>query len=202
LFHLLLSGTTFGLAAGLSPGPVLALVVSQTLRYGLREGLKVSLAPLVTDLPIVSFCLFVLSRVSHTGLVLAWISIAGGVYVAWLGIDSLRMRMENTSSTPLPKSFWKAVAINFLNPHVYLFWLTVGAPTVLRAANDGMAFAALFAAPFYVCLCGSKMLVAVLVHRSRSFLHGDGYRWSLRAVGGALVLFGLWLVRDGLVALE
>ena len=34
-----LSGVVFGLVAGLTPGPLLVLVVRQTLCYGTREGL-------------------------------------------------------------------------------------------------------------------------------------------------------------------
>ena len=37
-----LSGGLFGLAAELSPGPLLVLVIQQTLRYGTSEGLKVA----------------------------------------------------------------------------------------------------------------------------------------------------------------
>ena len=40
-----LSGGLFGLAAELSPGPLLVLVIQQTLRYGTSEGLKVAGAP-------------------------------------------------------------------------------------------------------------------------------------------------------------
>ncbi|MCW5978549.1 MAG: LysE family translocator [Bryobacteraceae bacterium] len=197
-----LSGATFGLAAGLSPGPILALVVSQTLRYGVREGFKVSLAPLLTDLPIVTLCVLGLSRVADLGAALAWISLAGGAYVAWLGVQSLRTQGVDNASAPAPRSVRKAMAINFLNAHVYLFWLTVGAPMVLKAAEGGAHFAAGFIAPFYVCLCGSKMALAALVNRSRGFLKGRTYVWTLRALGAALIAFGLWLIAEGARALS
>jgi len=51
--QLLATGIAFGSAGGLSPGPTMTLVVAQTLRHGLREGLKVAIAPLLTDAPIV-----------------------------------------------------------------------------------------------------------------------------------------------------
>ena len=46
-------GLTFGLAGGLSPGPLTALVVGQTVRFGLREGCTVALAPVITDGPLI-----------------------------------------------------------------------------------------------------------------------------------------------------
>lgn len=41
----LVSGCVFGLAGGFSPGPTTTVVVSQTLRFGVLEGIKVAIAP-------------------------------------------------------------------------------------------------------------------------------------------------------------
>lgn len=49
----LLTGVLLGLSSGLAPGPLLALVASETLRHGVRAGVRVALAPLITDLPII-----------------------------------------------------------------------------------------------------------------------------------------------------
>ena len=191
----LLTGITLGAAAGLSPGPLLALLVSQTLRYGLREGIKVSLAPVLTDLPIVTASLLLLSQLSDTGPVLAVISITGGLYVGWLGVESIRVRaVETSESGASPHSIRKAMTINFLNPHVYVFWMTVGSPVVLEASKTTVTWAAAFVTGFYVLLCGSKMLLAVLVHRSRAVLSGAAYLWTIRVLGIALIVFAFWLL--------
>ncbi|MFZ0611777.1 MAG: LysE family translocator, partial [Desulfobacterales bacterium] len=50
----LVTGIILGLSGGLTPGPLLTLVITETLKHGFREGAKVSLAPLLTDLPIVA----------------------------------------------------------------------------------------------------------------------------------------------------
>ena len=47
------SGAFLGLSCGLAPGPLLALLLAQTLRHGPGEGCKVALAPLFTDAPII-----------------------------------------------------------------------------------------------------------------------------------------------------
>jgi hypothetical protein len=44
---------SFGLAAGLKPGPLGIIVIQQTLSKGLRAGVRASLAPLITDGPII-----------------------------------------------------------------------------------------------------------------------------------------------------
>jgi len=194
----LISGIVLGVAAGLSPGPLLVLLVSQTLRYGQREGVKVALAPVLTDLPIVAASLVAVSRLAEVSGALAVISVAGGLYLVWLGIESLRIREAVVSGRQAsPHSVRKAMLVNFLNPHVYLFWAIVGSPLVLEGAEAGLGAPVVFVATFYACLCGSKALVAVMLGRSRSLLAGAAYLWTIRTLGLALVAFGLWLVATG-----
>jgi len=198
LLPYLISGITLGTAAGLSPGPLLALLVAQTLRYGPGEGIRVALAPLLTDLPIVIAALFLISRLSDTSYLLAAISIAGGLYLVWLGIESLRVRgLPIAAREASPLSVRKAMTVNFLNPHVYIFWAGVGGPLVVEGSNIGASAPAAFLASFYLCLCGSKVLIAVLLGRSRGVLGGAAYLWTIRALGVALACFGIWLIWRG-----
>lgn len=191
----LLSGLSLGLAAGLSPGPLLALVIAQTLRHGVMEGVKVAFAPVFSDVPVVLLSLFVMSRVSGFASALAWISIAGGIFVAYLGFESFRvLPADFAGSQAAPRSLAKAVAVNLLNPHVYLFWTAVGAPMVLKGMNrpGGAAFA--FIGGFYVCLVGSKVLLAFLIGRSRNVLTGRGYVFTMRILGIMLFAMAIWMV--------
>lgn len=197
----LISGITLGTASGLSPGPLLAFLVSQTLRHGPREGVKVAFAPLLTDAPILAAVLIVLSRLSDSRMLLAVISIAGGLYVIWLGIESLRVRSGDLPGCEsAPRSLRKAITVNLLNPSVYIFWATVGGPLVVEGSRTGIEAPVAFLGSFYLCICGSKATIAVLLGRSRGILSGGAYRWIVRALGLALMGFGIWLVADGVVS--
>jgi len=77
----LLSGLLLGLYAGLSPGPLMALVLAQTLRHGPREGCKVALVPLLTDLPIILVAVALASKLSELQPLLGVLSVAGGAFV-------------------------------------------------------------------------------------------------------------------------
>ncbi|UCD33501.1 MAG: hypothetical protein JSV38_06465 [Desulfobacterales bacterium] len=46
-------GVMFGLSAGFAPGPLLTLVITQTLRHGIKEGILTASAPVLTDAPII-----------------------------------------------------------------------------------------------------------------------------------------------------
>jgi len=43
-----LLGASLGFAAGVSPGPLLAIVLREALRHGAAAGMRAALAPLVT----------------------------------------------------------------------------------------------------------------------------------------------------------
>ena len=199
MFESLAAGLVLGLSAGLSPGPLLALVVAQSLRHGMGEGAKVALSPLITDLPIIALSLLVLSQVQgHAGL-LGAVSLAGAAFVGKLGLDGLRTpRLELDPAAVAPRSLRQGVAVNLLSPHPYLFWITVGAPTMLKGWERSPLAGAGFLALFYVGLVGSKLLVAVLSGASRRLLAGPACAWTMRVLGALLLAFAALLVRDGL----
>lgn len=193
----LAAGTVLGLSAGFAPGPLLALVIRQTLRHDVKEGAKVALAPLITDVPIILVSLFLLNRLSDFDRVLGTVSLLGGGYVLYLAYESLRtgpVKLEPAAEEP--RSIRRGALINALNPHPYLFWATVGGPFLLRSGETALLTPALFVFGFYFFLVGSKVSLAVVVGRSRAFLTKRGYIWTLRVLGCLLVVFALFLLRD------
>jgi len=198
----LLAGIVMGLTAGFSPGPLSTLVITQTLRHGLKEGVKVAVAPLMTDLPIIAASLLLLSRVAHNENILGVISLAGGVYVLYLAVETFRIRgFELPDETVAPRSLMKGVMTNFLSPSPYLFWTTVGTSMISRSWKNGALAPAVFVLSFLFVLVTSKMTLAFIAGRSRGFLSGNGYVLTMRILSLALAFFSLMLLNDGLVKL-
>ena len=195
---LLITGMVLGLSAGLSPGPMLTLVISQTLRHGIREGVKVALAPLLTDTPIVLACLLFLSVFSDMRPALGVISMFGGFYLFYLGLNSIRFKTVDLQEDVDPKSLKKGLMVNFLNPGPYMFWVSIGGPLVIKTSNTSLVAAAAFIIPFYVLLVGSKIVVAIVSGRSRNLLKSRHYTIILRILGLVLMGFGVMFLRDGL----
>lgn len=195
----LVQGVVLGLSAGFAPGPLSALVVSQTLRHGREEGIKVAFAPLLTDLPIIGLSLFVLARLAEFHVILGIITLAGGLYLLYLARENFRVTgLAAGSDTEAPQSLLRGAMANILNPSPYLFWLTVGAPTAVKAWGTGVGAAAGFLGGFYVCLVGSKVFMAVVVGRSSGLLTGQRYTWLMRGLGVVLAVMAVLLFRDGL----
>lgn len=194
----LIIGIMLGLSAGFAPGPLLTLVISESLQHGVRSGVKVALAPVITDLPIILLALLVTSRLSGFKSGLGAISLAGAVFIFYTGYENMRTKaVEVSVQNEPPKSLLKGVAVNILSPYPYLFWISVGVPYMNRAINIGEWALAAFIGGFYLSLVGAKILLALAVGRSRTFLSGNIYLYTLRFLGALLCLFALMLFCDG-----
>src|SRR3989339_2154180 len=102
---IIFSGFALGLSGGLTPGPLLTLVISQTLRFGLKEGAKIALAPLITDFPIILLAVFALSKLTEIEPVLGAITLLGGLFLFYLGWESITFSgVEYQDEAVEPKS--------------------------------------------------------------------------------------------------
>jgi threonine/homoserine/homoserine lactone efflux protein len=198
MIEILLAGITLGLYAGLSPGPLLILVVSQTLKHGYFEGVKVALAPLITDLIIILITILFISLISGYNSILGVISIIGGIYLGYMAYESFKTRgLTGEFKLEDPKSLQKGVTVNLLNPSPYLFWITIGGPLLITAYSDSILEPILFLVGFYVFLVGSKILLAYAASKSREFLTGKTYIYMMRFLGIILVVFALYFLKEG-----
>jgi threonine/homoserine/homoserine lactone efflux protein len=207
----LLLGISYGFAAGVSPGPLLGLVLTQSLRRGWRAGSLVALAPLLTDLPIIVVSVLVIQQLPPEAL--DWLAVVGGVFVLYLAFETIRgaRRLKNaatasnadtTSGTATWRVLGRAVVTNALSPHPYLFWAVAGAQLIVRSGDAaGPAGAAAFLVGFYALLVGMKLLLAQIAGHSRDRLRGRTYRGVLIASGLLLGVLGALLLGEGALAL-
>ena len=142
---------------------------------------------------------FPLNRLAGFRPVLGCISIFGALFILYLGYESLKTKgVELNLSTASSRSFRKGVITNALNPHPYIFYMTVGAPIIFKSINQNILSTVSFVGSFLLLLLGSKVVLALVVERSRSFLQGPVYIWVMRTLGALLLFFSLILFRDGL----
>jgi threonine/homoserine/homoserine lactone efflux protein len=79
-----------------------------------------------------------------------------------------------------------------------MFWLTVGGPIIIRAKQINIITLISFLCGFYGLLFGSKILIAILVGRSKSFLNDKIYLYTIKFLGGILWIFAIILFYDGI----
>ncbi len=79
-----------------------------------------------------------------------------------------------------------------------MFWMLVGAPTVLAAAREKTLAAVFFVLGFYLVLVGTFALLALGAGSSRRWMRGKAYRRVMGGLGGVLLLFAALLLIQGL----
>lgn len=202
MISFLFSSALLGLMAGISPGPLLTLVVTQTVRFGPKEGVRVACCPLLTDLPVIGAVLFFVSRLSETAPLMGLLSLIGAVYLGYLAFETWYSPTPKFSEEgPEPRSLIKGVTANLLNPHVYLFWLSVGVPLIVDRSGGLLVNTLLFAIPFYLLLIGSKVSLALLLGRYGFSAESPWYGITLKIMATTLTCFALFFLRDGMAML-
>jgi threonine/homoserine/homoserine lactone efflux protein len=117
------------LLGAMSPGPSLAVVVSQTLRGGMRAGLSASIAHgigvALYAVAVVSGLAVLVSTSSWLHTIIQW---AGAAFLLYLGIQSLRSKGtvrlgEDDAGTQ--GAFVQGFSVAFLNPKLAVFFLAL-----------------------------------------------------------------------------
>jgi threonine/homoserine/homoserine lactone efflux protein len=184
-----LSALSFGLAAGLKPGPLGIVVIQQTLSRGLAAGARASFAPLITDGPIIIAALWMLPQFKSIHLFTFILSLVGGFYLLWLAAKVLRVRAISPSNQlATQSSLWTAIKVNLLNPSPYLFWFTVGGSYIVPGTT---AQSLVFVITAIGTLVASKLAVAVMAARFLPAIESRGYLLTLKLLACLLGCFGI-----------
>jgi threonine/homoserine/homoserine lactone efflux protein len=186
-----------------TPGPFQAYLLGQTLQHGWKRTLPATLAPLVSDGPIVFLVLLVLTQTPTWFLDV--LRLVGGFFLLYLAKGALS-GIKSTQAIPLTtatmsrRDFFKAVLLNSLSPGPYIFWSTIAGPIVLSAWRQAPGLAVSFVLGFYVTLIGGFMLFVILFATASQF--GPKVSYFLRVISVlALILFGLYQIWLGATAL-
>ena len=193
-----LAALTFGLVAGLKPGPLGVFIIHETMAKGNFHGFLASLAPLLTDGPIILFALLLTLQLNDLTWFVSAISIVGSAYLIRVAYTIIRSptSINPSAQSGGKQSLFTAVKINFLNPSPYLFWLTIGTSYILMATSIEAAIFIIFA---LFSLCSTKFAVAVLVTKLGSKFSPNLYGAILKSLSLPLMVFSAQLLYSGVV---
>ncbi|MGM0406588.1 MAG: LysE family translocator [Bacteroidota bacterium] len=199
MIEYLMAGISLGFIAGISPGPLLVLVITETLKHDRKEGMKMAFVPIISDLPIVFFSVFVIYKLADSDLILGIISLLGAVFLIYLAIENIGLKSVDVSiKNDKMNGFKKGVLVNFFSPHPYLFWMLVGAPLSIKAYHENILSAVLFVMGFYIFIIATKIVVAYISDQSKNVFSGGSYIIVIKILGFVLLFFAIILIKDGI----
>ena len=186
-----------GLVAGITPGPLLVLIMSETLKFGEKAGIQIAFVPLFSDLPVIIISLLILARLSDYDSILGFISIAGAIYLFILAAENI---LKNTSrfvfSESHNQSILKGTVANYLSPHPYIFWIVVGGPIFIQAWSKNHLNGIAFLVSFYSFIVGSKVVFTLIFARGITLIKKKSYSLILKVTSILLVALGVWLIYE------
>jgi len=197
----IIQGIGYGFAAAAQPGPFQTYIISQSLTKGWRKTLIAALAPLVSDPPIITLCLLVLSQVP------IWFQrflyITGGLFILYLAYSTYKAWKNFDSNIPVSQSetgqsLWKAAMMNALSPGPYIFWSLVTGPILIRGWRETPIHGISFMAGFYVTMISMLGLIIIVFGTAREL--GPKVNCTLLGVSTiALFCFGLYQLWQGII---
>ena len=168
------------------PGPNVALIVANSLRYGLREGSVTvfgTTAGVALQLSLVALGLAAVIEIAAGAL--AWIKWLGVIYLLYLGIRAWREPVTDLEKIEASRTvFWRAFMIAALNPKTLIFNAAF-LPQFVEAGSGSGQFL-LIAAVFLTVLLAGDLCWAGFASRARRVLGRYG-RFRNRLTGGFLL---------------
>lgn len=195
----LIFGLTFAFAAAVQPGPLTTYLISQTVSRGWKTTLPATLAPLISDGPIIILVLFLLSHIS--ALMISILQIFGGLFLLYLSYNAYKSwksySFEASMSRMSPtQTLFKAALVNFLNPNPYLGWSLVMGPLLMKGWHESPSYAIALLVSFYATIILVLGIIIIIFAAARNL----GPRLNKMLIGVsavALLAFGLYELYAG-----
>lgn len=190
----LVFGAAYAFAAAVQPGQFQAYLISRTLANGWRSTMPAVLAPILSDVPIVTLALVLLTHVPPVFVQL--LRMAGGAFLLYLAAGALRAyrnyaEQPSTSAVPPHRTLFEAVFVNLLNPNPYLAWTLILGPLLLEAWRESALAAFALLVAFYLTMVTASAGLVLLFALARSI--GPRVARPLVAVSAvALAAFGVY----------
>ena len=196
ILSLALAGAVLGVVEGIKPGPLLTMVIRETLSGGLRAGIWTAAAPVFTDGPLIVLSLVAAAWIATQTSVLLTITVAGAVFLAYMGIDCFSLELPDVASHDAPPkaSFLRGITTNLLNPGVYVFWFLIGGPLMASAVNQELLAPVAYALTFLGTIILTKVCIAYIISKSSQGITPQTYRKLLSVCGVVMLCFSLYYV--------
>lgn len=200
-------GTSFvvGLSGAVTPGPLLALNITEAARRGFWAGPLLVLGHAIIELVLVIALAWGLSQILGSSLVAGIIGVVGGLFLMWMSYSLFRQARHQTLPVGAnPQGGYSTrrlvlagVVVSVANPFWLLWWATVGTTYLLWSLTVGIVGVALFYVGHILSDLGWYSLVSLLIAKGRRLMSNRVYRGLLGICGIALLGLGSYFLVSG-----
>jgi threonine/homoserine/homoserine lactone efflux protein len=206
-------GTSFvvGLSGAVSPGPLLAYNIRETVRRGFMAGPLVATGHSLLELGVVAGMALGLAQLQESSPAVAIIGVLGGGFLIWMAWGMLRnpdrgapvmgehVHVEARGTIVLPVV--GGILVSLSNPFWVIWWLTVGAAFMTQSLESGLVGIGAFYLGHILSDFSWYSLVSGLLASGRRFITPLVYRGIMQACGAFLGMMGLYFMASGMSTL-
>jgi threonine/homoserine/homoserine lactone efflux protein len=194
-YTFIFSAILLSLSGVMSPGPLFAVTIAKSLKDKMA-GILISLGHGVVEFPLMFLIYFGLSQLLTSSIIQKTIGFFGGLILIFMGVQLFRSREENDNGGSYLKygSLIAGVLATGSNPYFLVWWATVGADLVMKAAVFGLIGFSVFAVVHWLCDFFWNTFVSVTVFKSQRFWNKKVQTIILGFCIVIFIVFGAWFV--------
>ena len=196
----LLNGFLLGLGFVIFLGPVFFYLLKCTLDSGFWSGLSVALGIVFADFVCITICSLGAIAFFENTKNQFWIGIVGGLILLFLGLKFIfkpKVFTQTEEKIKLSKAnyasyFTQGFLINFVNPFVFVVWISVIGIAKAEYGSSNNFFMFLGAA--LAGIFTTDLLKVITAHRIKKFLSPAYLITIYKVFGVILLVFGTWAI--------
>jgi threonine/homoserine/homoserine lactone efflux protein len=193
-----------GLSGAIMPGPLLTLTIAESARRGFKAGPLIALGHAMLELVLIIALLAGLSFYLQKPMVTMIISLVGGAFLIFLGLNMVwdvfrgRVSLEGTGNSPARgikmHPLVAGILVSLGNPFWSVWWATIGLTYLTVALKSGTAGVASFYTGHILADLLWYSLIAAAVAGGRRFLEQKVYQIVIAFCGIFLIGLGGYFI--------
>ena len=206
LFPIFATSWIVGLSGAVSPGPLLAYDIKESLRIGPWAGPAISLGHSILELGVVALLYFGAATILDSDVAQISISIIGGAVLIFMAATFIRnsAKTSEINTTPNKSYFDKmgpvigGVIVTVSNPYWSVWWVTVGLAYLIWSQEYGLVGVACFYFGHILADFAWFSLVSIIIASGRKLIVGKIYKIILALCGVGMGGMGIYFFIRGI----
>jgi threonine/homoserine/homoserine lactone efflux protein len=199
--HPLFEGMILGFTLAVMLGPAMFTLIQTSIHRGMYRGVLLAAGIFLSDLALVFLCFMGAVQVFGNDRNYLMFGIIGGSILVVFGIVTFMRKINVTADNTLidvkmpgPLTYiFKGFFLNFANPFVWIFWVSVMVTVTTSHSADQKATMAFFVGTLFTIFF-TDIVKVIVASRLKRYLQPKVLIKVNHAVGILLVAFGIYLV--------